>query len=182
MDRSLTPLGAVARGALAGAFGTVVMDLVWYARYTRQGGTRRFIDWEFSVKPDWNEVSAPGQVGKRVIEGLLQRQLDPKWAPLVNNVMHWGYGILWGAQYGIIAGSLPKRSFKLDLLLGPSVWVTSYVVLPAAKLYQPIWEYDATTLAKDLSAHLAFGLGAAVTFRLLGRPRPRSRPWAAAVS
>jgi hypothetical protein len=38
-----------------------------------------------------------------------------------------------------------------------------------AKLYKPIWEYDAETLAKDLSAHLAYGLATAATFGLLER-------------
>ena len=162
-----TPLGAVARGALAGAVGTLVMDLVWYARYKHDDGKSRFVEWEFAAKPDWDEVSAPGQVGERLIEGFLQRELDPKWAPLMNNIMHWAYGIVSGVQYGIIAGSLPKRSVKLGLLLGPAVWGTSYVSLPLAKLYKPMWEYDATTLAKDLSAHLAYGLGTAAAFRLL---------------
>jgi hypothetical protein len=162
-----TPLGAVARGAFAGAVGTLAMDLVWYERYKRGDGKKTFVEWEFSAPADWKEISAPGQVGKRVVEGFLQRELDPKWAPLVNNVMHWGYGMLWGVQYGIVAGSLPRRSVRLGLFLGPTVWASSYVVLPLAKLYKPIWEYDAKTLAKDLSAHFAYGLGTAATFRLL---------------
>ncbi|MCU1430514.1 MAG: hypothetical protein JWL83_4514, partial [Actinomycetia bacterium] len=74
---------------------------------------------------------------------------------------------LWGAQYGIIAGSLPKRSARLGLFLGPTVWASSYVVLPLAKLYKPIWEYDAKTLAKDLGAHMAYGLATTGTFGLL---------------
>jgi len=41
--------------------------------------------------------------------------------------------------------------------------------LPAAGLYKPIWEYDATTLAWDLSAHLAYGAGTGTTFWLLTR-------------
>ena len=44
---------------------------------------------------------------------------------------------------------------------------SSYAVLPLAKLYKPIWEYDRKTLAKDLSAHLAYGLATAAAFRLL---------------
>jgi hypothetical protein len=32
-----------------------------------------------------------------------------------------------------------------------------------------IWEYDATTLAWDLSAHLAYGAGTGTTFWLLTR-------------
>lgn len=43
-----TPLGAVARGLVAGAVGTAAMDLVWFARYKRGGGTDKLVDWEFS--------------------------------------------------------------------------------------------------------------------------------------
>jgi hypothetical protein len=32
--------------------------------------------------------------------------------------------------------------------------MSGYVILPLAGLYKPIWEYDARTLADDLSAHL----------------------------
>jgi len=163
-----TPLGAIARGALAGAVGTLAMDAVWYVRHKRDAGKEAFLEWEFSASPSWEDVSAPGQVGKRLVEGFLQRDLEPKWAPLVNNVMHWGYGVLWGVQYGIVAGSLPS-AVELDLLLGPTVWATSYVVLPLAKLYKPIWEYDAKTLTKDLSAHIVYGLTTAGTFRVLDR-------------
>jgi hypothetical protein len=41
------------------------------------------------------------------------------------------------------------------------------VVLPAARLYEPIWKYDRVTLAKDLSAHLVYGPGTAAALRLL---------------
>jgi hypothetical protein len=168
MKRSqLTPLGAVVRGAVAGAIGTLAMDLVWFRRYQREGGDRRFAEWEFSSKPDWDDVSAPGQVGKRLIEGFVQRDLPPESAPIVNNVMHWGYGVVWGVQYGIVAASLSKRRATAAVLLGPVVWGSSYVLLPVAKLYKPIWEYDAKTLANDLSAHVAYGLGTAIAFRVL---------------
>ena len=50
---------------------------------------------------------------------------------------------------------------------GATVWATGYVVLPEAGLYQPIWKYDAKTLAWDLSAHLACGAGTGTTFWLL---------------
>jgi hypothetical protein len=38
-----------------------------------------------------------------------------------------------------------------------------------AGLYKPIWEYDAKTLAVDLSAHLAYGAGTGTAFWLLAR-------------
>jgi hypothetical protein len=53
------------------------------------------------------------------------------------------------------------------LPFGATVWASDYVILPAAKLYEPIWHYDAKTLANDLSAHLVYGLATAATLRLL---------------
>jgi hypothetical protein len=38
------------------------------------------------------------------------------------------------------------------------VWSSDYVTLPLAGVYQPIWKYDAKTLAKDASAHVVYGM------------------------
>jgi hypothetical protein len=43
------------------------------------------------------------------------------------------------------------------LLVGAAVWGAGYVVLLEAGIYNPIWEYDATTLVRDLTGHLAYG-------------------------
>ena len=163
-----TPLGAISRGLIAGALGTVGMDAVWYGRYRRDGGGGDFASWEFSSGLcSWEKAPAPAQVGKRLFEGLFQRQLSPKRAALVNNVTHWAYGMLGGAQYGIVAESLRKPRIRYGLPFGATVWAIGYAVLPAAKLYKPIWEYDRETLAKDLSAHLVYGLGTAAALQLL---------------
>ena len=164
----MTPLGAVARGLAAGALGTVAMDVSLFARYRRGGGDGRFAPWEFSSGVgDWEQAPAPAQVGKRLVEGLFQLKLPPERAALVNNVTHWAYGMLGGAQYGLVAGSLRSPRIRYGLPFGASVWAASYAVLPAAKLYKPIWKYDLPTLAKDLGAHLVYGLTTATALRSL---------------
>ena len=80
---------------------------------------------------------------------------------------HWAYGILGGAQYAIVAGSLKRLRIRHGLPFGAVVWATGYVTLPAAKLYKPIWAYDAQTLAKDLHAHLVYGVATATALRVL---------------
>jgi hypothetical protein len=174
-----TPIGAVIRGAVAGAIGTAAMDAVWYARYRHGGGPLGPIAWDLSEGlEDWESAPAPAQVGKRVVEGFLQRPLKPERARAMNNLVHWAYGISWGAAYGVAAGSLRDPKARLGLLFGPAVWSTAYVVLPPSGLYEPITSYDAATLWKDASAHLAFGLGTALAFRWLlgvGRSRLRGR-------
>ena len=168
MGSKMTPMGAVVRGFIAGAAGTLVMDVVWYARYRRDGGTSDFADWETAAGLDrWEDSPAPAQIGKRVVEGLLQRELKPEKARLLTNVVHWIYGSLWGAAYGIVAGSTRRPRASLGLLFGPVVWSTAYVVLPPTGLYKPMREYDAKTLWKDASAHLAYGVAAATVFKLL---------------
>jgi len=167
-----TPVGAVVRGLVAGAAGTLAMDLALFARYRRGGGRSRFLPWELSAELEkWDDAPAPAQVGKRLVEGLFLVDLPDRLAPLVNNVTHWGYGVLGGAQYGLLAGSLRSPRVGLGLPFGTGVWAGSYVVLPAAKLYRPIWEYDRRTLGNDLGVHLVYGLTTAAAFTLLRRRR-----------
>ena len=171
----LTPLGVVARGALAGAVGTLAMDLLWYIRYRRDGGASGFADWEFSAGLDsWDNAPAPAQFGKRVFETVFDRELAAERAPLVNNLTHWATGVGWGAAFGLVAASVPTSRAPRGLVLGAVAWLQSYVVLVPAKLYKPPWEYDPVTLWKDLSAHLVYGLVTDTAFRALAKPRVRA--------
>jgi hypothetical protein len=157
---------------VAAVAGTAAMDLLMYRRYRREGGAQALVEWEFSAGlADWEGAAAPAQVGRRVVEGLFQVELAPHWARLTNNVMHWGYGLAWGAQYAVVAASTTRLRHSYGLVLGPVVFASSYVVLPLAKLYKPIWEYDGPTLAKDLSAHVVYGVVTAEVFRVLARGR-----------
>jgi uncharacterized membrane protein YagU involved in acid resistance len=104
-----------------------------------------------------------------VIEGFTQRELPDRWAFPISTVAPWSYGSAWASVYGVLAGSLRRPHALYDLPFGAAVWVSDYLVLPAAGLYKPIWDYDAKTLAKDLAGHLAYGTGTGVAFWLLDR-------------
>ena len=163
----MTPLGALLRGTLAGAVGTAAMDAFWYARYRRQGGTDGVVRWEFGGPDDWEHVSAPAHLGRRLYEGFTQRTLDARFARLTNNVMHWGYGVAWGGALGVVAASLPHARAVHGPVFGTGVWLSSYVTLPLAGLYKPIWRYGIADLAPDLVAHLAYGTVTERTVRLV---------------
>lgn len=164
---SMTPLSAIVAGSLAGLVGTVGLDAVHYLKYRREGGGETPFGWEFAPVDSWEKAPDPGQVAKRLIEGFTQRKLPDRWAWPVSTVMHWSYGTAWGALYGVLAGSLRKPHALYGLPFGAAVWVSGYVILPEGGLYKPIWQYDAKTLATDLSAHLAYGAGTGATFALL---------------
>ncbi len=158
------------RGAAAGAVGTLAMDLLWYSRHRREGGDDGFIEWEFSTgTTDWDEAGVPAKLGKRAADALLAIELPDSAAGLTNDVVHWSTGAQWGALYGLAVRSSSRVNPLSGALLGIVACSASYVVLPLAKLYKPIWEYDAPTLAKDLSAHLVYGVVTAEAFRLVAR-------------
>jgi hypothetical protein len=165
----MTPLAAVVGGLAAGAAGTVCLDTVWYLRYRRGGGKKSPLGWEFGPVDSWEDAPDPGKFAKRVIEGVTQRELPDRWAWPISTVMHWGYGSSAAALYGILAGSLREPDPLYGLPFGAAVWATGYVILPEAGIYKPIWKYDAKTLARDLSAHLAFGAGTGAAFWLFAK-------------
>jgi hypothetical protein len=160
-------LSSALRGALAGAAGTLAMDLLWYRRYRGDGGESSFGSWEITRDVQrWEDAPAPGQMGRKVIQTLAGRDVPIERAAALSNVMHWSYGVACTAAYGVL---LPDRPLWAGPALGATVWSSDYVTLPLAGIYQPIWKYDIPTLAKDLSAHLVFGTAADATLRLLGR-------------
>ena len=163
----------LALGALAGAAGTVAMDLVLYGRYRRGGGTDSLWRWEFAGGVTrWEQASAPGQVGEKLEQLATGERPPDSWARPTTNLVHWATGIGWGVQYGVLASITSRLPWLRALALGPSAWLTSYVILPLAKVYKPIWEYDARTLGDDLSAHLVYGTATSAAFAALIRREP----------
>jgi hypothetical protein len=163
----LTPLTAVVAGLLAGGVGTVCLDTLQYLKYRRAGGTESPLAWEFAPIDSWETAPVPGQVAKRLIEGFTQRKLPERSAWPISTAMHWTYGSAAGVAYGVVAGSLPTPRLVYGVPFGAALFANDYIALPVAGLYQPIWKYDAKTLAWDLGGHLAYGTGTAATFWLL---------------
>jgi hypothetical protein len=153
------------RGAVAGAVGTAAMDLLLYGRYRRGGGKDSLYEWEFaSGVMDWTQASAPGQLGQKLERLVIRRPPPDRWARATANIMHWATGIGWGVQYGVLTSRTSRHPLIRALALGPVAWLASYAILPLAKVYKPIWKYDARTLTDDLSAHLVFGTATSVAF------------------
>ncbi len=152
MSREVSPLGAVARGLLAGAAGTALMTAV-------QTAVAKARDQEAST--------TPAEVGRRVIEGVLHREVGEDKTGLLNNAMHWSYGTSWGAVYGLAQGTLHARAPRHGLAFGTAVWSASLIELPAMQLAPPVWEYPPAELALEVGYHLVYGLGVAGAYALL---------------
>jgi hypothetical protein len=176
--KQLTPLGAIASGLAAGLVGTACMDTVRFLRQRRSGGERDPLRWEFAPVRTWQEAPDPGQVGKRLIEGFTQHELPEAAAWPVSTLMHWSYGAAYGALYGVLAGSVRQPCAVYGVPFGALVWISDYITLPIAGLYEPIWKYDRKTLAADLGPHLAYGAATGTVFWILRKAcaGDRTRP------
>ena len=53
---------------------------------------------------------------------------------MATNVVHWATGLVWGAQFGLVAGSTRRRHWVQGVLFAPVVWLAAYALLPLAKL------------------------------------------------
>jgi hypothetical protein len=153
MPKAADPLAAVKRGIAAGVAGTAVMTAAQTVYYKATG-----------AQPS----TVPAQVARRVIEGVLRRDLPPQSAqgidPALNNATHWLYGTSWGALFGLTAaGRRPGAGVVFGLL----VWGASLVHLPAMKLAPPIWQQDPSSIAPDLGFHLLYGTATAAAYHTL---------------
>lgn len=151
------PFTRVARGALAGVAGTLAMDLLWWSRYRRGGGEDGFTDWEFATATtSFEEASAPARAGQRAA-ALVGVDLPDHTAGMTTNVVHWLTGVGYGVVHALLHDGSSDHPLRNGVATGVGAFASSYAAMGAMGLYAPLWEYDAQTLAKDLSAHLLFG-------------------------
>ncbi len=154
MKPSSSPLAAVGKGVAAGLAGTALMTGYQLAVASLRDG---------------DSSSAPAEVGRRVIEGVFQREVPEERMDDLNNAMHVLYGTSWGPVYGIAQSTLRLPVFHHGALFGTLVWAASLVELPAMKIAPPVWQTPPLEAALDLSYHLVYGLGVAATYALVDR-------------
>jgi hypothetical protein len=154
-------------GTVAGAVGTLCMDLVWYRRYRSGGGTQSFLPWETSEgTTGYEEAAAPARTAKAVAD-LAGIELPDSSARAVNNAVHWMTGLAWGEAHGLAACITGSANPLVGLGTAVVAWATSYAVLPGLGVYESATEYEPAVLWQDLSAHLVFGAALGVAYRML---------------
>jgi hypothetical protein len=152
-----TPLGAFARGLLAGAIGagaqSLFFKLVKAPRRTRLP--------EGVGKPEGDDVPALHALASR-LEGLTGRDLGDK--ARVATAIHVLFGAMWGGVYGLV-----RESFRMPpQLFGVLVWALSdNVLLPAFRLAAWPHRYSLREHRYAAQAHVAYGLATAGSYAAL---------------
>lgn len=158
-------------GVVAGALGTLAMDLVWFRRYRSSGGEQKFTAWETSEgTTDYETAAAPARTAQAVAH-LAGVELPDSSARAVNNAVHWLTGMAWGKAHALASLAFGWSNPVAGLGTAVVAWGTSYVVLPRLGVYQRFGEYEPDVLWQDLSAHLVYGSALGLTYwSLSSRP------------
>jgi hypothetical protein len=175
--RRPSPLGSLVFGALAGAAGSLVQNLFFKA--TAKAAPKPP---EGAFEPP--EAEQRGEqptetVARRVVEDLAARgPVDDETKKRGNAVVHYTFGSLWGAAYGLARESIPA----LETVPGALAWstlvwaVSDNLILPTFRLGAWPQSYPLKNHVYALGAHVAYGVAVCNVYRLL-----RARPWLGAL-
>jgi uncharacterized membrane protein YagU involved in acid resistance len=97
-------------------------------------------------------------------------QLEGDRKEKAGEVVHWSYGITWGALYGALHGLLPQTGRHFGLGFGLGLFLFGDVLLlPTLRLLPPAHKLPLPKNLSAIAAHLAYGSAAEGTYRLFRR-------------
>ena len=159
-----TVLSHAVLGAVAGIAGAYVMDQVTTFLYQREGSKAR----EREDQARGGKTSfgvAADKLATYVDRQPLTRQERESWA----SALHWGTGASVGAIYGTWYALNPNSGIVRGLLFGAGTFLVLDELANTA-MGLPPRKFPWQAHARGLAGHLAFGVAADATLRLIERP------------
>jgi putative membrane protein len=106
-----------------------------------------------------------------VSRAIFHRELTPQQKKLAGPVIHYGFGTILGALYGMAVEFAPLVRAGWGVPFGVAAWLGAHVItVPALGLSAPVTESAADKEALELGAHLVYG-SVAEGLRVLARTR-----------
>lgn len=172
MRHVISPLGAVARGAIAGVIGSAVMNV--FFKLSPQITPKTPPDAFVPPDPEQRGEGPLETVSRRLVEGFMRRgPLDEAAKERLARAMHYGLGAGWGVAYGLTRESFPSVA-SVGGMAGYSVavWAVSEDLLsPALNLAAWPNRYPLNVHAYAVAAHVVFGAAVWASYEAI---RPRS--------
>ena len=160
-----SPLGALARGMIAGAIGAGAQSLFFLA-------TRRWTPKPTGLpahlrkpEPEAQDESSLQTVARRTVDGLMQRgPLEGEQKSRAASAVHYVFGAIWGGLYGLC-----RESFRTSpLAFGFGVWMASdNLLLPAFRIAAWPQHYSLKEHHYALQGHFVYGLATSAAYALL---------------
>jgi hypothetical protein len=159
-------------GVVSGYVGTKVMEPVAMGLYKLEPEAARRR--EDAVRP-----GPPYEIAAGKTADLLGVHLDEERLEKAGMAFHYGLGMSWGPAYTFLRRSTRLSPVSAALLSGAAMsLLVDEGVTPLLGFSAPNRAYPLVTHLRGFLAHLAFGLGVAVTaeglYRLVGEVRDRA--------
>ncbi len=164
MTRYESPLLVTVKGAVAGLVGTVVITLAMQ-RAPKLLATLGLMP----AGSGSNPAQPTEKLAKEVSTGVFGKQMGQESAQTAGEAIHWGYGAMWGAVYGIVQSSIRLPHWLHGTIFGGLVATAASTLLPAMRLTPSPTEQPAIMNAMQLVYHLLYGWTTATVFHLLAR-------------
>jgi putative membrane protein len=140
---------AGAIGGLAGAFAMNQFQRLWKSS-------------------DGGGEDATVKTAELISQDVLHHDLtddEKKWA---GSLVHYAFGTVVGAEYGVLAAKHPAVSVCYGTAYGAALWlVVDEIGVPALGLSEPASQFPLSTHVRALASHLVYGFVTDVTRRAL---------------
>jgi uncharacterized membrane protein YagU involved in acid resistance len=114
------------------------------------------------------QEDATEKIASAVSEKIFDHQLAKDEKELAGAVVHYAYGTLMGALYGVATEFVPQVGAGAGLPFGAVFWVAAdEIAVPLLGLAEEPDEYPLSTHAYALCSHLVYGLTAEAVRRTL---------------
>jgi len=110
-------------------------------------------------EPQQQGEPATTKLANVVSEKVFRRKLDERQKKVAEPVVHYTFGALMGAWYGVLAELMPLTTAGMGTFYGAAVWLgADEIAVPALKLSGSPFEYPLSQHASALAAHAVYGL------------------------
>ncbi len=166
MKHKESPLSAIIKGALSGAVGTVVLSTA-----VKVGPTLlRQIGINAPEPPAGAKQNEPTEkLAQKSAQGLFDTHLDRQEKKVAGQALHWGYGLGWGALYGIVQSALQWPFMVNGTLLGGAMTLTATTLVPAMGITPPADKIPTNQKAMQTSFIMLFGWTTTLVYHFLSR-------------
>src|SRR5215831_13492533 len=132
-------------GAVGGAAGTFVLGKAMGFLSRLQSNRDKWIEREL-VREEPTQALA-----RRVAQGGFGIELTTEQKQQLGKAVQYGYGMFWGAIYGVLRNKLPASSKAAGLPFGVGVGLIGpAVLLPLMDLYPPATEFPVSSHLRGL--------------------------------
>lgn len=116
----------------------------------------------------------PEKIAQRLADMAGSGTLEDRSRRRAGDILHYGYGALWGVALALCTRSRDVRVGRDGLALGLGLWVVGFnALLPSIGAHQGPWTWRRREFVLTLTAHAAYGLATAAVLRSLGPARSR---------